>query len=166
MPSPITGVGALIEQAPEGVSSLAREPEISALPLDLFGEEQPAARSVGRPEGARDAKTKALRALHQAHGFEDPALFLSRVYTTPVAKLAKQLGCKRKEALAAQLDAAKAVAKLIHGRTLDLAALGPGAELTFRVPMTGAAAQRAAGDDARVIEGTARVFNNLGDKGE
>lgn len=108
------------EPGQNGVSGLA-----PARQGEMFGpgEENAAApfarlalRSTGRPKGASNKRTLAMRDLYLRLGYTHPMLFMGEVLSRPVAQLAQELDCKLAEALEIQRKVAADLAPYLESK--------------------------------------------------
>lgn len=119
------GVAGVVAEAVAQAEAEWFEPEDVALPLGLVDGDGRAKRSEpgqvatvrgrGRPKGARNKKTEAMRE-HILSRYRSPLTVLAEIYTRPVADLARELGCKVVEAHKIQQDAAAQLLPYLHSK--------------------------------------------------
>lgn len=109
--------------------------DLPAGQAEMFGPDENAAapfarlalRSTGRPKGAGNRRTLAMRDLYLRMGYTHPMLFMGEVLTRSVADLAKDLDCKLVEALEIQRKVAADLAPYLESkRPVELKASGEG----------------------------------------
>lgn len=86
--------------------------ELQAVPLETLDKRA----KRGRPAGAINKKTVALRQYLGAMGFKDPAVVLAQTYSRPVEELALWLGCEKADAFKMQISAAESLMPYLHGK--------------------------------------------------
>lgn len=91
--------------------------ECERAPLPL-GNSEVAKRSVGRPAGSVNKKSKTLQKWLLSLGYQHPAVILAEIAARPVGELAKELGCKKIEAFQEQRKAAAELLPYFEGKIL------------------------------------------------
>ena len=137
----------------------------SAAELGIVGDEERAERrGPGRPAGSRNRTTEQFVQFIRAN-YRDPRLFLAEVYNRPVEELARQLGCKRDEALKLQITAANDLAPYVAQKQPLAVQVSAAGIVTLNILMPGDPLPGAgAADDGYVIEG--EVLSDQGVSGE
>lgn len=72
-----------------------------------------ARRGAGRPKGAKNKRT-AEWVEYLLGRYRSPLVVLAETYSRPVVELARELNCKREDAMKMQISAATALAPFVH----------------------------------------------------